>query len=258
MRRIFCFVYGVTCYAIFFVTFLYLIAFVADFMVPKGIDDGVPMATLPALLIDLGLIALFGIQHSVMARPAFKKRLIAFLPESVERSTFVLASSVALIILFWQWRPLSPVVWLVQSPVLQASVWALMLAGFGIVLLSTFIIDHFDLFGLRQVWLGLFSKTYQHPSFRVTYFYKFARHPIYLGMLLGIWCTPRMTLGHLLFAMGMSVYILIGIHFEERDLEMFLGEDYRRYKQRVPMLIPFGKPYETIKERPHVAGTSAH
>ncbi|MGO9038095.1 MAG: methanethiol S-methyltransferase [Steroidobacteraceae bacterium] len=259
MRRIMCLVYGVTCYAIFFMTFLYLIAFLANFMVPKGIDDGVPMATVAAVLIDLGLIAVFGIQHSVMARSGFKKRLAAFLPESVERSTFVLAASLVLIILFWQWRPLPQVVWAVQSPVGQTSLWGLLLAGFGIVLLSTFIIDHFDLFGLRQVWLGLFNKTYRHPSFRVAYFYKFIRHPLYLGLLLGIWCTPMMTLGHLLFATGMSVYILIGIHFEERDLEMFLGEDYRRYKQRVPMLIPnLGKPHETITGKPQVAETSAH
>jgi protein-S-isoprenylcysteine O-methyltransferase Ste14 len=259
VRPIMCFVYGLTCYAIFFITFLYLIAFLANLIVPKGIDDGVPIATVTAVLIDLGLIALFGIQHSVMARPAFKKRLAAFLPQSVERSTFVLASSVVLIMLYWQWRPLPQVVWFIQLPVWQASLWGLLLAGFGIVFLSTFVIDHFDMFGLRQVWLGLFSKTYRHPSFRVTYFYKFIRHPLYLGLLLGIWCTPLMTLGHLLFAMGMSVYILIGVHFEERDLEMFLGEGYRRYKQRVPMLIPnFGKSHETIKGSPQVAETPAH
>lgn len=251
MRRVIGFAYGVACYAIFFLTFLYLIAFVAGFMVPKGIDDGVPMATGVAVLINLCLIALFGMQHSVMARPAFKKRLAAFLPESVERSTFVLASSLVLIVLYWQWRPLPQVVWSVESSVGQTILWGLFLAGFGIVLLATFIIDHFDLFGLRQVWLGLFGKTYRHPSFRVTYLYKFIRHPIYLGFLLGFWCTPLMTLGHLLFALGMSVYLLIGVHFEERDLEMFLGEEYRRYKQRVPMLIPnIGKPHETIKARP--------
>jgi methanethiol S-methyltransferase len=174
-----------------------------------------------------------------------------------QRSTFVLAASLALIILYWQWRPLPQVIWFVHSPVWQATLWGLLLAGFGIVLLSTFIIDHLDLFGLRQVWLGLFSKTYRHPSFRVTYFYKFIRHPIYFGLLLGSWCTPRMTLGHLLFAMGMSVYILIGVHFEERDLERLLGEEYRRYKRRVPMLIPnLGKPHETIRGRPQVADTS--
>jgi protein-S-isoprenylcysteine O-methyltransferase Ste14 len=250
MRRIIGFVYGVGCYAIFFMTFLYLAAFVANFMVPKGIDAGVPTAAGSAALMDLGLIALFGIQHSVMARPAFKRGLAAILPQSVERSTFVLASSLVLILLYWQWRPLTQVVWSVQSPALQMVLWGLMLAGFGIVLASSFIIDHFDLFGLRQVWYGLFSKPYTHPSFRVTYFYKFVRHPLYLGLLLGFWCTPLMTVGHLIFAAGMSYYILVGVHFEERDLETFLGEDYRRYKQRMPMLIPnFGSPHETVKPR---------
>jgi protein-S-isoprenylcysteine O-methyltransferase Ste14 len=195
MRRIMCFAYGVTCYAIFFIAFLYLIAFLANLMVPKGIDDGIPAATVAAMIIDSGLIALFGIQHSVMARPAFKKRMAVYLPEIVERSTFVLAASLALIILYWQWRPLPQVIWFIHSPVWQASLWGLFLAGLGIVLLSTFIIDDLDPFGLRQVWLGLFSKIYRHPSFRVTYFYRFIRHPIYFGLLLGTWCTPRMTAG---------------------------------------------------------------
>jgi len=242
MRRITCFAYGVACYAIFFETFLYLKAFVANFMVPKGIDDGIPVATETAVLINLGLVALFGIQHSVTARPAFKKWLVSSLPESVERSTFVLAASLALIVLCWQWRPIPRVVWSVQAPMGQMVLWGALLAGFGLVLLSTFVIDHFDLFGLRQVWLGLLNRAYRHPPFSVTYFYKFVRHPIYLGILLGIWCTPRMTLGHFLFAMGISIYTLIGIHYEERDLERFLGENCRRYKARVPMLIPrFGQ-----------------
>lgn len=259
MRRMMGFVYGVSCYAVFFATFLYLIAFLANFAVPKGIDDGVSVATGTAVPINFVLIALFGVQHSVMARPAFKKQLAAVLPESVERSTFVLAASLALIILYWQWRPLTQVIWSIETPVGQAGLWTLMLAGFGIVFLSTFVIDHFDLFGLRQVWLGLVGRAYRQPPFQVTYFYKFIRHPIYLGLLLGFWCTPRMTLGHLLFAIGMSGYILIGIHYEERDLEMFLGEDYRRYKQRVPMLIPsVGTPHETIKARSKAADTGGH
>ncbi|HUO80301.1 MAG TPA: isoprenylcysteine carboxylmethyltransferase family protein [Steroidobacteraceae bacterium] len=255
MRRIIGFVYGVTCYAIFFVTFLYLIGFVANFMVPKGIDTGASTGTVSAVLIDLALIALFGIQHSVMARPAFKKRFTALLPVSIERSTFVLAASLALIVLYWQWRPLTQVVWSADSAAGQSILWGLLLAGFGIVLLSTFVIDHFDLFGLRQVWLALVQRGYKHTPFQVTYFYKFIRHPIYLGLLLGFWCTPRMTLGHLLFAIGTTGYILIGIHYEERDLETFLGEDYRRYKERVPMLVPrVGKPHETVRRRPEPVG----
>ena len=255
MRRIIGLAYGVACYAIFVATFVYLIAFVANFMVPKGVDDGTPIATEPAVLINLALIALFGIQHSVMARPAFKKRLAAILPESVERSTFVLASSLVLLLLYWQWRPLPQVVWSVDSPVGRAVLWGLLIAGFAIALLSTWIIDHFELFGLRQVWRHLLNKAHRHPSFRVTYFYKFVRHPLYFGILLGMWCTPQMTVGHLLFAMGMSVYILIGIHYEERDLEMFLGEDYRSYKERVPMLIPnVVKPHETVEGRPQETG----
>ena len=170
MRRIICFVYGTTCYAIFFVTFLYLMAFLANFMVPKGIDDGVPIATVPAALIDLGLIALFGIQHSVMARPAFKKHLTAFLPESVERSTFVLAASVALIILFWQWRPMPQVLWLIQSPLWQASLWALMLAGFGIVLLRPSSSITSICSACVRSGLG-FQQDLPAPLFRVTYLY---------------------------------------------------------------------------------------
>lgn len=259
MRRIAGFVYGLTCYGVFFVTFLYLIAFLANFMVPKGIDDGANASTLAAALIDIGLIALFGLQHSVMARPAFKRRLARLLPESLERSTFVLASSAALIVLYWQWRPLRESVWSIDSPTWGAALWGLLLAGFGIVFLASFVIDHFDLFGLRQVWLALARRAYRHPGFRVTYFYRFVRHPLYFGLLLGIWCTPRMTLGHLLFAIGMTAYILVGIRFEERDMETFLGEDYRRYKARVPMLIPnIVKPHEIVKPAAQDAGSRAH
>ncbi|MFO1393554.1 MAG: isoprenylcysteine carboxylmethyltransferase family protein [Steroidobacteraceae bacterium] len=251
MKRTLGFVYGVACYAIFFGTFLYLIAFLANFAVPKGVDTGVPTTAAVAVLVNLGLIALFGLQHSVMARPAFKKRLARVLPESIERSTFVLAASLVLLLLYWQWRPLPQVVWSAESPLDQTLLYGLMLAGFGIVLLSSFVIDHFELFGIKQVWLAMLQRTCRHPAFRVTYFYKFIRHPLYLGLLLGFWATPVMTVGHLLFAAGMSVYILIGIHYEERDLETFLGEDYRRYKQRVPSLVPhLGRPHETVKAKP--------
>lgn len=259
MRRVIGFVYGVTSYAIFFVTYLYLIGFLANVVVPKGVDGGIPGATGASLLVNLGLIALFGLQHSVMARPAFKERLTALLPESIERSTFVLASSLVLIVLYWQWRPLPQVIWSLESPFARTLMWGVLLTGFGIALLSTFIIDHFELFGLRQVSRALLSRAARQPSFRVTYLYKFMRHPLYFGMLLGLWGTPDMTLGHLIFATGMSVYVLIGIHFEERDLEVFLGDEYRQYKRRVPMLIPSpGKAHETVRGRPQDSRSLVH
>ncbi|MDE1923114.1 MAG: isoprenylcysteine carboxylmethyltransferase family protein [Gammaproteobacteria bacterium] len=259
MRRVLAFAYGLACYAMFFVTFLYLIGFLANVLVPKGIDGGVPAGIGTAVPIDLALIALFGLQHSVMARPTFKKRLTALLPESVERSTFVLASSLALIALYAWWRPLPQVIWSAQAPLLRTVLWAVLLAGFGIVFLVSFMIDHFDLFGLRQVWFGLLGRAYRHPPFQVTYLYKVVRHPLYLGLLMGLWATPHMTLGHLLFAIGMTGYLLIGIQYEERDLERFLGEDYRRYRQQVPMLVPgVAKPHETVKPRPTVADPLGH
>lgn len=251
MRRVIGLAYGIACYAIFFATFLYLIGFVANVLVPKGVDGGGPSAVGVAIPVDLALVALFGVQHSVMARQAFKRRLTSLVPQSVERSTFVLASSLALITLFRFWRPLPQLVWSVEAPVVREVLWAALLAGFGIVLLASFLIDHFDLFGLRQVWIELVGRAYRHPPFQVTYFYKFVRHPLYFGLLVGLWATPRMTLGHLLFAVGMTGYILIGIRYEERDLERFLGEDYRRYRERVPMLVPgLATPHETVKAPP--------
>ena len=258
MRRIIGFAYGLACYAVFFATFLYLMGFVANVMVPKGIDDGMPVAMSAAVLVNCGLIALFGLQHSVMARPVFKRWLESWLPASVERSTFVLATSLALIVLYWQWRPMPQVIWSVEAPAARAVLWGLLLLGFLIVLLASFVIDHFDLFGLRQVWLALRNRPYRHHPFQVRYFYRFVRHPIYLGLLLGFWGTPHMTLGHLIFASGMTIYILIGVEFEERDLEHFLGENYRRYKGRVPMLVPgLAKPHETIKPPPTEGRTVA-
>lgn len=250
MSRYIAFAYGVGAYGIFFLTFLYLVGFLANLVVPKGIDDGVAASTGAALLVNLGLVALFGIQHSVMARPAFKRWWTSFVPPVVERSSFVLVASLMLILLFWQWQPMPQVIWEVTADGGITTAWALFCAGFALVLLATFVVDHFDLFGLKQVTLNLMQKAYHHPAFKVTWFYKFVRHPIYLGFLLAFWSTPRMTLGHLIFALGMSGYILIGIHYEERDLETFFGDDYRRYRERVPMLIPTAKAHETIRQRP--------
>lgn len=241
--------YGVVCYAIFFVTFLYLIGFLSNLLVPRSIDVGPEAATWIAMLVNIGLIALFGIQHTVMARPEFKEKWTKVVPQPIERSTYVLITSLLLILLYWQWRPMTnQIIWEADAAWLQYLLWAVFFGGFGVVLLSTFIINHFDLFGLRQVWLNFRQKPYTHSAFKVTFFYKFVRHPIYTGFILAFWATPRMTVGHLLFAVGMTVYILIGVRYEERDLKRFLGDDYSRYREKVPMLMPrFGKVHDTVK-----------
>ena len=248
MGRGIAFLYGVVCYAIFFLTFLYLVGFLSNLLVPQSIDVGLAATTLTALAINFALIALFGIQHTVMARPGFKKKWTKIVPTSVERSTYVLITSVILILLYWQWRPITNLVWEAEAAWLQYLLWAVFFGGFGLVLLSTFVIDHFDLFGLRQVWLNFRQKTYTHQPFKVTFFYKFVRHQLYVGWIMAFWGTPRMTAGHLLFAVGMTAYILIAIRYEERDLVRFLGDDYSRYREKVPMLIPrLGKAHDTVK-----------
>jgi protein-S-isoprenylcysteine O-methyltransferase Ste14 len=253
MGRTLALVFGAISYGIFFLTFLYLIGFVGNLAVPKSIDSGMTTGTGAAWLINVVLLALFGIQHSVMARPAFKKRWMQFVPAAVERSTFVLLASLVLILLYWQWRPMTQVIWSIQAIWGQYLMWALFFGGFTIVLLSTFVIDHFDLFGLRQVMLNLRRQAYTHPSFKVTYFYRFVRHPLYSGFLMAFWATPQMTLGHLLFAVGMTTYILIAIRYEERDLILFHGQDYVNYRASVPMLVPrLGRVHQTV--RPQVSG----
>ena len=249
MGRGIAFLYGVVCYAIFFLTFLYLVGFLGNLLVPRSIDVGPAATTLIALTINFALIALFGIQHTVMARPEFKEKWTKIVPKSIERSTYVLITSLILILLYWQWRPMTnQVIWEAGAAWLQYLLWAVFFGGFGIVLLSTFIIDHFDLFGLRQVWLNFRQKPYTNSGFKVTFFYKFVRHPLYVGWIMAFWGTPRMTVGHLLFAVGMTAYILIAIRYEERDLVRFLGDDYSQYREKVPMLIPrFGKGHDTVK-----------
>ncbi len=253
MGRGIAFLYGVVCYAIFFLTFLYLIGFLSNLLVPRSIDVGPTAATLTALTINFALIALFGIQHTVMARPGFKEKWTKIVSISVERSTYVLISSLILILLYWQWRPMTgQIIWDAEAAWAQYLAWAVFFGGFGIVLLSTFIIDHFDLFGLRQVWLNLRQKVYADPDFKVTFFYKFVRHPLYVGWIMAFWGTPRMTVGHLLLAVGMTAYILIAIRYEERDLVQILGDDYAQYREKVPMLIPrFGKGHATVKSTDH-------
>lgn len=248
MGRAVAFLYGIVCYFVFFGSFLYLIGFLGNLWVPRSIDVGLSASAMTALLINVGLIALFGIQHSVMARPEFKKWWTRLIPVAIERSTYVLLTSAILILMYWQWRPMTGVIWTLDAGWAQTLMWAIFFGGFLLVLLSTFVIDHFDLFGLRQVWLNFTKKTYVHPGFKVTFFYKFVRHPLYVGWIMAFWATPQMTAGHLLFAAGMTGYILIAVRYEERDLVRFLGEDYVRYREKVPMLIPkIGKSHETVK-----------
>jgi protein-S-isoprenylcysteine O-methyltransferase Ste14 len=236
-KRISIFLYGVFSYAVFFATFLYAIGFIGNFIVPKTID-GIPQLPLwQALAIDGGLLALFALQHSVMARPAFKRWWTRIIPESAERSTYVLASSLALIALFILWQPLGGVIWDIGNMPAQTLLFALYAAGWALILATSFLINHFDLFGLRQVWLQLLGKAYSKLQFVVPGLYRVVRHPLYVGWLLVFWSTPTMTATHLLFAVGTTLYILIAIRFEERDL-VAMHPEYDDYRRSVPMLVP--------------------
>ncbi|HEX8407941.1 MAG TPA: isoprenylcysteine carboxylmethyltransferase family protein [Thermoanaerobaculia bacterium] len=249
IRRIAVFAYGVVSYTVFFATFLYAIAFIGNFGVPKTLD-GVPSDPLiVALAINLGLLALFAVQHSVMARPWFKERWTRIVPPAAERSTYVLLSSLALILLFWQWRPMGGLVWSVENAAARNVILALFAFGWALVLVATFLINHFDLFGLRQVWLHLRGKPYTALKFGTPGPYKLVRHPLYVGWFFAFWMTPTMTATHLLFAVMTTAYILVAIQFEERDLVKSLGRDYEEYRQRVPMLVPFAKKRDARNAR---------
>ena len=242
MGRILAFVYGVVSYLVFFVTFLYAIGFVGNLFVPKSIDSGetVPFST-TALLINALLLGVFAVQHSVMARPGFKRWWTRFVPEPVERSTYVLLASLALILLFWQWRPLTDAVWSVENTAGRYILWALFFVGWALVLLSTFLINHFDLFGLRQVYLYQRGREYTHLGFRTVFLYKVIRHPIMLGFIIAFWAAPRMTVGHLVFSVATTAYILIALQLEERDMTNIHGKAYEEYRQQVSMLVPLPK-----------------
>jgi methanethiol S-methyltransferase len=239
--RLLAFVYGFASYAIFFVTFLYAIGFVSGLMVPKTIDSGAVGPMPEAIIVDLVLMSVFAIQHSVMARRQFKQWWTRLVPKSVERSTYVLFASLALVLLFWQWRPIPAVVWEITNPAIAMVILGVSLIGWLIVLTSTFLINHFELFGLHQVANNLTGRPMPEPRFRTPLYYKFVRHPIYLGFIIAFWAAAVMTTGHLLFAAVTTAYIFVGIFLEERDLVDLFGDDYRRYKDRVSMMLPWRK-----------------
>lgn len=238
MKKVVALLYGAIAYALFLVAFVYAIGFVGNLVVPKGIDGGIPTSTGLALLINAGLLMLFAVQHSVMARPAFKRWWTRIVSPTVERSTFVLFSSIALLLLYALWRPLPAVIWAVEAPAGVAALWALFALGWLIVFLSTFMIGHFELFGLTQVWHNMRDRMPAPDRFRMPGFYRLVRHPIMVGFVIAFWATPVMTVGHLLFAVATTGYILIAVQLEERDLVAHFGDTYRRYKAQTPAFIP--------------------
>jgi protein-S-isoprenylcysteine O-methyltransferase Ste14 len=253
--RITIFLYGLVSYAVFLATFLYALGFVGNFLVPHTLDSAPGDSFVRSVMIDLGLLTLFALQHSVMARPAFKKLLTRVVPEPAERSTYVLASSLALIAMFAFWQPLGGEVWTVTNATARGLLWGAFAFGWLLVLVSTFLINHFDLFGLRQIWIQLKERPYTAVGFRTPGPYRLVRHPLYVGWIFAFWATPTMTVSHLLFAVATTGYILVAIRLEERDLVKHLGEAYREYHERVPMLIPFTRcTYDrrrvTVRKRP--------
>ena len=250
MSKALSFLYGVICYAVFFLSFLWAIGFVGNLLVSKSIDSGSESSLAQSLIVNLVLLGLFAVQHTLMARPAFKRWWTKIVPVQVERSTFVLIASLLLLLLYWRWRPMTGVIWSVEHPAGKALLLGLFWFGWVIVLLSTFMVDHFDLFGLRQVWLHLRNQEYHHVKFQYNRLYRYIRHPIMLGFIIAFWATPHMTAGHLLFAVVTTVYILVGIQFEEHDLVQFLGKTYVDYRRQVPMLIPFLKKRNECEDKP--------
>jgi methanethiol S-methyltransferase len=234
MKRRLAFAYGALSYAVFLGVFLYMIGFVGNLVVPKSIDSGPSNAFVPALLVNTFLVFLFALQHTIMARWEFKKHWIKIIPRPLERSTFVLVTSVLLAVIFWQWRTLPGVVWEVDNPIARWVLQGFFWAGWVILLLSTYLINHFELFGLQQVYDHLRGRQHMPPTFKTPSLYKLVRHPMMTGMIIAFWATPRMTVGHLLFAGGMTAYILMGTHFEEKELVQYFGDTYREYQGRVP------------------------
>ena len=237
MNRIFVFVYGGVAYVMFLAVFLYMIGFLGNFIVPRQIDS-LPNSSLgDALVVNVALLLLFGVQHTVMARPTFKRWWTKFVPEPIERSTYLVATCAILGLIYWQWQATDVVIWDVQHSAGRAALWSVFALGWGLVLIATCMINHFDLFGLRQVWLYLRGREYHHVKFGTTGFYKHIRHPLYVGWFTAFWATPTMSASHLMFAAGTTIYMLIAIYYEERNLIEFLGEPYINWRKRTPMFI---------------------
>ena len=241
MKKFFSLFYGIVCYLVFLGTFLYAIGFVGNLLVPKTIDSQPEVPLLTAILVDASLLLLFALQHSIMARPAFKRWWTKIIPEHLERSTYVVLASLCLILMVWQWQPVSGIIWSVENETIKNLLLASFLSGWLMVLASTFLINHFDLFGLRQVWLYFTGKPYTQLPFRIPFLYRFVRHPLYLGFMIAFWSAPVMTTAHFLFAVLTTGYILTAIQLEEKDLVGVFGDKYRAYRKWVPMIIPFSK-----------------
>jgi protein-S-isoprenylcysteine O-methyltransferase Ste14 len=239
MKRLLIVGYGAACYVLFLAAFLYAIGFVGDFVVPRTVSVGLAAPLGEALVVNLVLLSVFAVQHSVMARPAFKRWWTRFVAPTVERSTYVLLSSLALFLLYWQWRSMPEIVWDVDFAIGRAVLWVLFWLGWVTVLASTFMINHFDLFGLRHVYLAWRNKPYTDLQFRTVLLYRLIRHPLMAGFIIAFWAAPTMTAGRLLFAAVTTAYILVAIQLEEHDLVAMLGEQYRAYRRRVPMLVPW-------------------
>jgi protein-S-isoprenylcysteine O-methyltransferase Ste14 len=238
MHRFLVLIYGIVAYVMFLGTFLYSIGFVENWVVPKTVDIGTASDWVTALVVDGALLGLFAVQHSVMARPAFKRRWTRVVSEPAERSTYVVLSALVLLLLFWQWRPLPEPIWNLGSPPLRAVLWGIGGLGWLVALISTFLIDHFELFGLRQVWAYFTDRPVRKIDFQARAFYRYVRHPLMVGFLIAFWVTPTMSIGHLFFAAMTTAYVLVAIQLEERDLASLHGEEYREYQRRVGMLIP--------------------
>ena len=249
MKKSIIFIYGIISYIVFLIAFLYAIGFVGNIFVPKSIDSGAETTLISSLFINVILLSAFALQHSIMARPAFKKWFTTIISPAMERSTYILLSSLALLLIYWQWQPNATIVWETENEIAINILTGIFFLGWLIVLLSTFMINHFELFGLAQIFDNLRNKQTPNPKFQTNYLYKIVRHPIMLGFIIAFWSTPTMTVGHLLFSIVTTIYILIAVKYlEEKDLRKFIGEKYKTYQKEVPMIVPFTKINSRIDE----------